>query len=83
MRISGCDIVPLQMSLLSTMSYTTRIRRFNLQGPGLPSPLNLAASLSLYLLRESSKAYPYCEEQVDERLGWELVLLPGALGTNG
>jgi hypothetical protein len=37
--------VLLQMSSLSTTSYTTIIRRFNLWGPRLLTPLNLAASL--------------------------------------
>jgi hypothetical protein len=42
------------MSLLSTMSCTTRIRRFNLKGLRAPTSLNLVASEYIRCFRETT-----------------------------
>jgi hypothetical protein len=53
--------------LLSSMSYTIRIRKFILRDLKLPSLANLV-HISSYSLWKSSKNYTCCKEQVDRRL---------------
>jgi hypothetical protein len=77
------EVIQLSMSLLSTLSYVIRTRRFILRDVRLPSLHSLTVSLFTLVAMRASEAYSRCEEQVDKRLTQQFILLQGDLIESG